>query len=455
MCGFFNFVGGTADTMADIVSRRDAIAATIRRRGPDHASEHREKDVFALHTLLSMTGPASSQPVVDDRMLLVFNGEIYNDYLSYTDAYGDTKYLSGRLRDEGAAAFSSLDGEFAICYLDRARRKLYLAADPMGTKPLYYQLGDGYVATGSYASTVAAAGQPGEILQVCANTLLEIDLRTFSVASRTELRKFDFGHPVIDSFEPWNAAFAEAIQKRTRSTRHHCFVSLSAGHDSGIIAAELLRQKVPFAAYVAPFKEDPDVLRRRLALLGEAGVPVELIEPTAEEFERMRALLHAECEAFSLVSTESSFRNFADPDFRNNPGFIVSGIIHEKARAANRLISLSGQGGDEIYSDYYNEHSNSRMSELRGDWSRATRPWSNFNQGWNRALIGGGERVAGAFGVETRYPLLDPAVAQAFLSLTPKLKGMWYKSPLTNRLRELGFPHHMRKQGFAGFAAAG
>ena len=132
-------------------------------------------------------------------------------------------------------------------------------------------------------------------------------------------------------------------------------------------------------------------------------------------------------------------------------GYIASAIIHQKARETGRFISLSGQGADEIYADYFNPHANPSMSELKGHWDRIEGPWKNFYGGWNQVFLGAGERIAGLFGIETRYPFLDSAAVQEFLFLHPRLKAQYYKAPITNRLRELDFPYHERKFGFAGY----
>src|SRR5258705_816564 len=110
MCGFFNIVSQSREIIASVAWRKSAIERTILSRGPDHTGAYRENDICALHTLLSMTGPVCVQPIADDEHLLVFNGEIYNDYLNYTDEYGDTQYLAKRIKEDGIEIVPDLDG---------------------------------------------------------------------------------------------------------------------------------------------------------------------------------------------------------------------------------------------------------------------------------------------------------------------------------------------------------
>ena len=68
-------------------------------------------------------------------------------------------------------------------------------------------------------------------------------------------------------------------------------------------------------------------------------------------------------------------------------GFIAASYIISKAKENNEKVLISGQGADEIISDYYNIHTNSRKSCMKGDWTKATKPWRNFYGGWNAAFL--------------------------------------------------------------------
>jgi len=77
-------------------------------------------------------------------------------------------------------------------------------------------------------------------------------------------------------------------------------------------------------------------------------------------------------------------------------------------------------------------------------------PWKNFYEGSQRAYLMKEELIAGAYGIEARYPFLDVAVVQAFLDLTPELKNQEYKSAIGHVLRTLNCPYDKgRKVGFS------
>jgi len=160
----------------------------------------------------------------------------------------------------------------------------------------------------------------------------------------------------------------------------------------------------------------------------------------------------SECLFCKMISGEiAPDKVYEDDDVRNVTGFIAAAYIARLARSRGELIALSGQGADEIISDYYNPHSNSRRSVFRGEWEKATKPWENFYGGWNRLFLECNERIYGHYGIETRYPFLDHAVVQAFLNLTPDMKRKRYKGCIAHRMDQLNYPYHDRKLGFAGF----
>lgn len=451
MCGIFSFFSNNKNLLDSVEMRQDHIVSTIQGRGPDKTSVVKDADYVAIHTLLSMTGTFREQPLIDERFLLLYNGEIYNDVEAYHAHYGDCDYLFSRLQEEGTNALPSLDGEFAICLYQFQSKTLTLATDPFGTKPLYYQLNPSSCVVGSYESTVKAGGQRRPIHQVPANTVVTISLKDFTLQSEAKIRSFDFQSQTTTTFDLWNEAFAQALRKRTLGGRHSAFVGFSSGHDSGLIAAELIESGIDFHTYTMPYLEDAAILDARFQRIQESGVSYDILVPTPDEIKFMTQYVWDQCDPFQMINYDSDFQNFPNPDMRVVPGYIASAMIHHKARKAGRLISLSGQGVDEIYADYFNPHSNPAMSELKGNWKGITGPWKNFFGGWNRVFIGSGERIAGLFGIETRYPFLDFNVVQQFLNLHPQLKGQYYKAPLTNRLRQLKFPYHERKFGFAGY----
>lgn len=165
MCGIAGIVGAVASSSAG------RLAATMSRRlehrGPDDhgwmtlAGSRVQRgrgdpntagvDAILLHRRLAILdrSDAGWQPMStpDDRHFLVFNGEIYN-YLELRaelqtlghvfHSSGDTEVLLHALAEWGTACLPRLVGMFAFAWLDVAARRLVLARDCFGIKPLYY-----------------------------------------------------------------------------------------------------------------------------------------------------------------------------------------------------------------------------------------------------------------------------------------------------------------------------
>ena len=137
-------------------SRLVAMRDTLTHRGPDDAGLYLNDGVGLGHRRLSIVDLGGGrQPMAneDDRVWIVFNGEIYNhrDLRPGLEERGhryrtvsDTETIIHLYEEQGARAVERLSGMFAFAVWDSARRELLLARDRLGIKPLYYALdGDG------------------------------------------------------------------------------------------------------------------------------------------------------------------------------------------------------------------------------------------------------------------------------------------------------------------------
>jgi asparagine synthase (glutamine-hydrolysing) len=144
MCGITGIIGGRADDLALL----DAMARSIRHRGPDHTGTLIEPLVgLAMNRLSIIDLAGGNQPMHahDGSASLIFNGEIYNyralraelasriEFLTNSD----TEVILRGYEVWGAEIFTRLNGIFSIAIWDRARNKLLLVRDPLGVKPLY------------------------------------------------------------------------------------------------------------------------------------------------------------------------------------------------------------------------------------------------------------------------------------------------------------------------------
>ncbi len=179
MCGIAGFVLShpwddcpelARDDRPELKARLTAMGDRLRHRGPDDDGLWTDGRAGLVHRRLAVIdcSPAGRQPMVlgervggDGPLVLVFNGEIYNfrELRQDLESKGyrfrgrsDTEVLLNGYAAWGEAVFPRLRGMFAVAIWDG--RRLVLARDPVGKKPLYYgRCGEAFL----FASEVKAA----------------------------------------------------------------------------------------------------------------------------------------------------------------------------------------------------------------------------------------------------------------------------------------------------------
>lgn len=131
--------------------RMSAMNHALRHRGPDDEGVFQDDDVVLGHRRLAIVclGEGGHQPMPspDRQVWVVFNGEIYNfrSLRAQLEGLGaifrttsDTEVLTHGFQYWNEGLFDRLEGMFAIGVWDRPRKRLFLARDGCGVKPLFY-----------------------------------------------------------------------------------------------------------------------------------------------------------------------------------------------------------------------------------------------------------------------------------------------------------------------------
>jgi asparagine synthase (glutamine-hydrolysing) len=158
MCGIAGFVGPGSER--DLQAMSDAMI----HRGPDGSGEciDRANGVFLAHrrlAILDISGGEQPMWNEDGQIGVVFNGEIYN-HLDlrrelvarghvFKSDHSDTEVLVHGYEEWGEELPLRLNGMFAFAIYDRAARRLFLARDRFGKKPLYYTVANWFFAFAS------------------------------------------------------------------------------------------------------------------------------------------------------------------------------------------------------------------------------------------------------------------------------------------------------------------
>ena len=158
-----------------------AMGDALRHRGPDadgyHVDASAAPSVGLVHRRLSIIDlcAAADQPLAneDGSVHVLLNGEIYNfqelrgglEGRHAFRSHGDTEVIAHLYEDRGDEAVAALDGMFALALWDARARRLVLARDHFGKKPLYYWHDERRLVFGSEIKALLAAGAPVEMAE--------------------------------------------------------------------------------------------------------------------------------------------------------------------------------------------------------------------------------------------------------------------------------------------------
>lgn len=435
MCSFIFTEKGVINT--------EDINFYTKFRGPDQTNTRVVHNHTFIHNLLSITGPLTSQPFIDDSgdIVCLYNGEIYNHPDLWTDK-SDGECLIPLYKKYSFDFVKHLDGEFSIILFDFKKKKVLFSADTFKTKPIFYADGAGNLGCASYATPLELLGHRN-VRKLSPNTAKVFDLESGMEVRTFKIYNFDLKQ-YKTTFEDWRTAFQKSIKKRTHGLREKVFVGLSSGYDSGAIVCELLKQHKPFKAYTVVGTEDVNVINSRKSLLNGNTEFQELFR-TPAEMNEAHAHIVQKTEEFKYVtySNSSEYNEFDLSLVADNGSNSLSLLCSQAIRDQNKIL-LSGSGADEIFSDYgfggNKKYKHSNFGGLFPDDLESIFPWPSFFNSSMESYLAKEEYVAGSYGIESRYPFLDNSVVQEFLWLTSELKNRYYKSVLHNYLTYNNFP---------------
>jgi asparagine synthase (glutamine-hydrolysing) len=368
VCGICGLAtrGGPADP-----ERLRAMSATLVHRGPDSDGHLVDGPVgLAARRLSIIDLETGDQPIAneDGTVHVVQNGEIYNyrelraglEHAGHRFATrSDTEVLVHLYEEHGDGFAERLRGMFAVAVWDARRRRLVLARDPFGIKPLYYRDS----AEGLAFSSELRALPRGEIDLDALEAFLAFNSIPGPYSIFRDVKKLLPGHllvwedgegrvsrfarpapvPASEVRREDEDELAEELRARLRdSVRAHLIadvpvgVLLSGGVDSSTLAALAAQESSePVHTFSIGFEE------RSFDELDDARAVAQLYGTRHEELvlrPDAALLLPALADAFDEPFADSSAL----------PTYLVSELA-----ARHVKVALSGEGGDELFGGYY------------------------------------------------------------------------------------------------------
>jgi asparagine synthase (glutamine-hydrolysing) len=352
-----------------------AMCDPIRHRGPDDEGYHLQGGcAIGMRRLSIIDLSTGHQPMAneDESVWVVFNGEIYNyqelrrDLLARGHRFttnSDTETLVHLYEEHGAEGLRLLRGMFAYAIWDANRRRIFLARDRFGKKPLYYAVRPEGLYFGSELKCLQAAGVPSEIdaeaLRLffqftyipepwtCFRAVRKLPpgswLTYDADGAVRQGRYWQFPAPVAGTPADFSesGACARLREKFDESVRIRMIADvplgafLSGGIDSSsVVASMALASPEPVRTFSIGFEES-------------AFNELEYAAMVARQYRTDHHEIVVRPDAVDLVSR--LVRHFDEPfgDSSAIPTFIVSefAVRHVK-------VALSGDGGDELFAGY-------------------------------------------------------------------------------------------------------
>lgn len=372
MCGFaaYHHPDGRMPERAWL----EAAGHALRHRGPDDAGLLVEPGVgLSFRRLAIVDVAAGHQPLSneDGTVWIAFNGEIYNhtDLRRELEAAGhryrthsDSETLVHAYEQWGPDFVRRLHGMFAFAIWDRPRRRLFVARDHVGIKPLYWTRSEGAFLFASEIKALFAF--PGVERRADADAVVQHLTLRYAAAPRTlfeGIHKLPPGHTLtLEGGEPrierwWRATYepkqalgeAEALheveQRLTASVRRHLMSDvplgalLSGGVDSSLVVALMSRIvdrpvqtfSVGFDA-PGPFSELP--FARQVAEHCRTDHR-EIVVGASDILRELPSLVWHQDEPMS------------------EPAAIPTAMVSRLARETVTVV-LTGEGGDELFAGY-------------------------------------------------------------------------------------------------------
>ena len=378
----------------------------IKSRGPDFTNSVKLDKFNIVHNLLDISGLKILQPITRDNVTIFFNGEIYEPYNEI-----ESKTIIPLYKEYGEKFIEKINGEYALVIIDHSKELILAYSDIFATKPLYYSINDNNIGISSYESELHNLNFK-DIKRVNSSTYIKINLKNNSYKI-TDHNNFNLDDNItnFDScIESLNNAFEYRCNKKAG-------IGLSSGYDSGSILKYYLNtgNKKGTFYYVDTNNEDENIIKDRINLCKDNKLKYRIINYKKP----INKLLYDNMEKKYLESNMEKY-NF----YLNEGSTLLYSKIFQLMKKDNLNIFISGQGGDEILSNS-DHNGNFSFKNLKNKF-----PWKHFFNGDNREFIDQQEYIGGSYGIEVRYPFLDKKFVQSFLNLTPKLKNMYYKSPL-------------------------
>jgi asparagine synthase (glutamine-hydrolysing) len=377
VCGIAGVLG--FGTRPATVEELTAMTATLRHRGPDETQVVVRGEVGLGHTRLSiidLAGGKQPMSTAEGSLWVTFNGEIFNHVELRADlerrgavfrTRSDTEVILHAYALDGLRCVESFNGQWAFALWDERRRRLVLARDRFGVRPLHIARPDGRLAFASEIKALFALPEVARRLDVrglgqtfhlwsplAPRTAFEGitqlppgHVMTVDRDGETLTRFWDWPFPPAAalaqerSLEDWadetRARVIDAARLRLLRSDVPVGAYLSGGLDSAIIATAVRRfSETPLRTFSVTFED---------AEFDESGFQSEVVAALGTDHTAVR------CKRADIgAAFPRTIWHAEAPILRTAPTPLL--LLAEEVHRAGYKVVLTGEGADEVFAGY-------------------------------------------------------------------------------------------------------
>ena len=427
MCGIFSILNNKYLPIQSI--KKDFLRGS--KRGPEYSELLTVPGIevtLGFHRL-SINGynqKKANQPFNINNIYLICNGEIYNhsELASILNiipqSRSDCEIIIHMYEKYGIEqTLQMLDGVFAFMLVDTLKKKVYVARDTYGVRPLFVSMMDIYTGPESNYTSYAFASELKSLTDIGSKFTKKVNqfepghLSVFDFHNGQFFHLHDYCFSAPNSFSPicpesisdvyeniYNRLY-QAVEKRVKNTEREVACLLSGGLDSSIICALVKKiHKGELHTWSIGLKGSED-LKYAQMVADHIGTIHHSIEVDENEFLEAIPEVIYNIESYDTTTVRASVGNW-----------LICKKIKEQS---NAKVIFNGDGADEIMGGYLYFHKCPESISFDKECRKLLSNIQYFD-------VLRSDRSISSHGLEPRTPYLDRTFVQYYLSINPTLR---------------------------------
>ena len=252
----------------------------LKSRGPDFTNIVIHNGYVFIHNLLHICGDLTPQPFIDNNIVILYNGEIYN-YQDFGSYKSDGQCLIDLYKKYGREFIKKLDGEFGIVLFDFNKNEIIISSDIFATKPIWYYKKNDKILISTFDQHLCEILEikqyqnknidtpkqinnwknENNLIKNIPNQFITLNLKTLNLEEKQTIYNFDLNQHK-KTYDDWFLLLKTYSEKSLQNINQNISISLSSGYDSGCIHCALDNLKIKFNSYTITAQENINTIKK-------------------------------------------------------------------------------------------------------------------------------------------------------------------------------------------------